>query len=117
MMETSSRGFTLIETLIAVAILMTGAAAIASLFISSIRVNVDNRDRLNATLLASEKMEELRQTASAENGAELVLIPGTSLMYKREWHIEGAVTRTVIVAVTVHEKELARISTTVSPKW
>jgi Tfp pilus assembly protein PilV len=116
-MKSASRGFTLIETLFATVILMTAAVAITSLFISSVRVNADNRDRANAVLLAGNKMEELRQAASADSGTEFVFMTGTSVPYRREWRMEGAASRSVVVVVSTHDKELARISTTVSPKW
>ena len=54
-----SRGFTLIETLIAIAIFSIGILAVGSMQISAINNNASARMRTEATILASEKVEEL----------------------------------------------------------
>lgn len=53
------RGFTLIETLLAIAIFSIGILAVGSMQISSINNNASARMRTEATILASEKVEEL----------------------------------------------------------
>ena len=60
----SSRGFTLIETLLATGILVTALLSIAVLFSYSIRTNLLNQQRTTATLLAMSKIEDLRSTSS-----------------------------------------------------
>jgi type IV pilus modification protein PilV len=54
-----SRGFTLIETLFAMAIFSIGILAVGSMQISSINNNASARMRTEATILASEMVEEL----------------------------------------------------------
>ena len=54
-----NRGFTLIETLIAIAIFSIGILAVASMQIAAINNNASARMRTEATILASEKVEEL----------------------------------------------------------
>src|SRR5213082_3466033 len=61
-LKNSSAGFTLIETVIATAILVAASVTVASLFVSSIRTNLDNRNRTIADLLLSDKIEELSVT-------------------------------------------------------
>jgi type IV pilus modification protein PilV len=54
-----NRGFTLIETLLAMAIFSVGILAVGSMQISAINNNASARMRTEATILASEKVEEL----------------------------------------------------------
>ena len=53
------RGFTLIETLIAMAIFSIGILAVGSMQISAINNNASARMRTEATILASETVEDL----------------------------------------------------------
>ena len=116
-MKRTPQGFTLIETLIAACILAIGSVAIASLFISSIRVNLANRERANASILAAEKMEELRLAASPADGMDEVSMPGSSFKYKRAWRVAGTEFRTITLVVSAHEQELVRVVTEVGPLW
>ena len=54
-----NRGFTLIEALFAIAIFSIGILAVGSMQISAINNNASARMRTEATILASEKVEEL----------------------------------------------------------
>jgi type IV pilus modification protein PilV len=54
-----NRGFTLIETLLAMAIFSIGILAVGSMQISAINNNASARMRTEATILASETVEEL----------------------------------------------------------
>lgn len=54
-----SRGFTLVETLFAIVIFSIGILAVGSMQISAINNNASARMRTEATILASEKVEEL----------------------------------------------------------
>ena len=55
----NKKGFTLIETLFAIAIFSIGILAVGSMQISGINSNAAARMRTEATILASEKVEEL----------------------------------------------------------
>jgi type II secretory pathway pseudopilin PulG len=59
----SERGFSLIETLIATGILAVSLVSLASLFAVAIRSNIASRTATNATVLAQQKLEELRGLA------------------------------------------------------
>jgi prepilin-type N-terminal cleavage/methylation domain-containing protein len=59
-LSTRERGFSLIETVVAIAVLITVAASLAQLFSSGQRSNDRARASSLAALLAAEKMEQLR---------------------------------------------------------
>ncbi|MGD8993218.1 MAG: prepilin-type N-terminal cleavage/methylation domain-containing protein [Desulfobacterales bacterium] len=61
------RGFTLIEALIAIAIFSIGILAVSSMQISAINNNASARMRTEATMLASEKVEELMSLADYDD--------------------------------------------------
>lgn len=56
------RGFTLIETCIALLVLMVAALSIASLFTYAIQYNTGANDRALAQAIAQQRMEFLRKT-------------------------------------------------------
>jgi prepilin-type N-terminal cleavage/methylation domain-containing protein len=58
-----NRGFSLVEVLIATTVTTIGTVALAQLCAISIRMNQDARATTLATLLASQKMEQLRALA------------------------------------------------------
>jgi Tfp pilus assembly protein PilV len=136
-----SNGFTLIETLIATAILMTASVAIASLFAFSAKSNLTNGERTVAAILVSDKIEQLKLVPlsavgwSAGGGLDPASpVPGfsdfvqpanESAPYLRLWQITGNRSRTVTIVVfaRAHGRtgvapiELVRATTTVSPPW
>jgi Tfp pilus assembly protein PilV len=57
------RGFTLIETSIAMVVLMVAGLAATSLFIYSVKYNAGANDRAVAQSLAQRQMESLRKTS------------------------------------------------------
>jgi prepilin-type N-terminal cleavage/methylation domain-containing protein len=62
------RGFSLIETLIAMGLMTIAGIGLAHLAVISVRVNQSARTTTIATLLATEKMEALRALAWPELG-------------------------------------------------
>lgn len=66
-MMPDNRGFTLIEALIAIAIFSIGILAVSSMQISAINNNASARMRTEATMLASEKVEELMSLADYDD--------------------------------------------------
>jgi len=56
------RGFTLIETSIALVVMMIIALAVASLFVYAIKFNSGANDRLISLAIAQQRMERLRKT-------------------------------------------------------
>ena len=59
----NERGFTLIETAIAMIVLMVAGLAATSLFVYSIKFNAGANDRAVAQSLAQRQMESLRKTS------------------------------------------------------
>ena len=119
-----SRGFTLLETLITTAILVFGLAAIGLIFSYTARTNINTQQRTTATLLAYEKLEELRST-SITGG---IWIPGSytdyrrvsETAYMRQWQITNTTPRRITIAVfataaglTGRRMELIRAATVV----
>ena len=112
-MRVQNRGFTLIETLAATAILMFGLAAVASAFGYCAGASLQNQQRAAATLLLHDKMEQLKWTplsgapwtaggglnseAPAAGFSEYVTQNGVTFL--RMWQISGTVPRTATVAV------------------
>ena len=117
-------GYALIESLIASVILATGLLAAASVFCVSARASSHNRQRAIATLLAQEKMEELRHPniaggqpsgggldplypvsgfrefiiVDSRNPPSIEIIP-SSATHLRLWEIRGTDFHTATVAV------------------
>ena len=135
-MKHRESGFTLPETLIATALLVSGLAGVAWVFTKSIGVNMDNRHRAVGAVLAAGKLEEfegmawsdprwsagggLDPTAPIEGYSDTVIQIGET--YLRLWEITGVPSRTVRVSVYVRPNggarippELIRASTVASP--
>jgi type II secretory pathway pseudopilin PulG len=129
-----SHGFTLAETLIATAILVTGLVAVASLFSWSTAANHNNRQRTAATILLSDKMEQFKLedlesgiwTAGGSlnpdnpaagywdyvtfggDGTLTVDTGSTNAPYLRLWAISGSNPKTVTVIVYARRSGLTR---------
>jgi prepilin-type N-terminal cleavage/methylation domain-containing protein len=127
------RGFTLIETLITTLVLVTGLAAVATLFSYSARTTQTNRRRTVAIALLSSKMEELRKSIPMETSqtAEYLVIQADGSVlktnsraapYLRAWKIQSGSPARVTVIVYGREfhgtySELARVTMLVGPDF
>jgi Tfp pilus assembly protein PilV len=60
--DSSEAGFTLIETSIALVVMMVAGLAVSSLFVYSIRFNSGANDRAVALSIGQQQMERLRKT-------------------------------------------------------
>jgi prepilin-type N-terminal cleavage/methylation domain-containing protein len=80
-LNASQRGFTLVETSIAMVIMLVGALGVASLFTYSITNNSGGNDRAVAISIAQQETEQLRSVAftdpSLNVSAATVLTPNT----------------------------------------
>ena len=68
-------GFTLIETLIATLVLVSGLVAVAAIFLYSVDTGLRNQRRTAATALLYEKMEQFKSAPISDS----VWVPGGSL--------------------------------------
>ena len=93
------RGFTLIETLITTLVLVTGLAAIAGLFSYGAKAGNENRDRIAATALIQNKMEELRHSHSLEPGQHTEYISTGPTSYMTTWKVENETPQRITVVV------------------
>jgi prepilin-type N-terminal cleavage/methylation domain-containing protein len=120
-MNRTTRGFSLIEVMMASGILLCGLVAVASTFSFAIRTNLANRKMAVATSLLYDKMEEFRSAPFADaiwgtpSGTETVVVGGQP--YIRSWQITTEVPCTVTVIVATGAKELIRATTLVSPSF
>jgi prepilin-type N-terminal cleavage/methylation domain-containing protein len=103
------RGFTLIETLITTAILVSGLVAVALLFSYTARTTLNNEKRTTATFLLYDKMEELKSSKITRGGFDDID------SFRRVWQIESTYPRKVTVLVYFGQKELIWATTMVSP--
>jgi type II secretory pathway pseudopilin PulG len=113
-------GFSLVEVLVAIGILMTTAAAIPYLFTAAVRANADAGATTWATTLAAQKLEELQAQPLLEavagesidyldRAGELVPPGSPPRAYARRWWVEPlplapATTLVVTVAVSRHRE-------------
>jgi len=111
---TVPHGFSLVEVLIATGLLATVIASLPHLFAIATRANLDAGDTTWATVLAAQKVEELRAEPFPEplrsvdyldSGGKRLDDPGsTRWAYTRRWWIEplsSAPGNTVVITVVV----------------
>ena len=118
-------GFTLIETLLACALLATALLSVGHLSTSAIVLLMDSRSRTEATLLAQSKLEELRSSAAPANGADTVdargqPVPGDSLrLFDRRWSVAvvSPDTSILIVVVTPFPRGVAGREVRIAGGW
>ena len=123
-------GFTLIETLIATVVLLTGLVAVASMFASSTRRNINNRKEFTAAILAQNKIEELKDEVRAgqivASGADYsqMELSGkvvssqteTRFPFRRIWDIapdDPSRVTTVVLSTDSQPSELFRVIATI----
>ena len=63
----SQRGFTLIETVVAMLVMMVAGLGVVSLFTYSIRYNSGGEDRAVAISIAQQQMEQLRSASFSDS--------------------------------------------------
>ena len=86
----TNRGFTLLETVVATGVLLVCLGGIAPLFLAVTRANQHGRGLTIGTLLASEKLEELRLEHPALGGSVDQNVPGFSDLHDAGGQLLGA---------------------------
>ena len=107
---TDESGFSLIEALVAACVLAGAIATLLHVFVLAARAHADAQSVTVATILATQKMEELRAApAPAEpvdavdyaDARGVVLADGVAGFYERRWTIQSSSTATGAAVVTV----------------
>jgi type IV pilus assembly protein PilV len=115
--STDTKGFTLIEVLMAMAILSIGILAVASLQISAVHNNGMGNLITQATMLAQEKMESLKNTANITaltNGSDTNIdhYGESGGIFDRSWTISnplgGSSSRQIEIAVQWSKRGINR---------
>ena len=88
------RGFTLVETLVAMVVLAIGLLAVSQMTITYVRANTFNHEASEATLLAEEKMEQLRRWGTTDQ-------PGNFQVFGFNYFISTDTTYTTLADGTV----------------
>lgn len=102
------RGFTLVESVIACAVLTTALLSIGHLGAVSIARIGDARHRTIATALAVAKLEELRTARTPAAGGDTVdsagqpSQPGRAMTFERRWSVTPITPDAQILTVAVH---------------
>ena len=108
------QGFTLMETSIAMVVMMVGALGIASLFVFSTQTNVGGGERALAMAVAQQQLEQIRSVSYEDT----TLIEGTATSTVRSAQRNYTVRRTVAQETNADgsPKQLKRITITVTPQ-
>ena len=107
------QGFTLMETSIALVVMMVGALGIASLFVFSTQNNVGGSERALAMAVAQQQLEQLRSVTYEDT----TLNVGTTTSTVRSAEQNYTVQRTVALETNADNspKQLKKITIRVTP--
>ena len=108
------QGFTLMETSIAMVVMMVGALGVASLFVFSTRNNVGGSERALAMAVAQQQLEQIRSVAYEDS----TLNVGTATSTVRSAERNYTVQRTVAQETNADgsPRQLKRITIRVTPQ-
>ena len=114
--ESAGAGFTLVETVVAMVVMMVAALAASSLFIYAVRNNTGGSERAMAMAVAQRQVEQLRSVAydDATLNVGTTTLPLATIAGRRY-----QVRRTVAVETNAADgssKNLKRITITVTPQ-
>jgi Tfp pilus assembly protein PilV len=111
---TNQSGFTLVETSIALVVMMVGALACSSLFVFSLQNNVGGSERALAMAVAQQQLEQLRSVTYEDT----TLTAGTTTSTIRCGERNYTVQQTIADETNSDNsaKNLKRITITVTPQ-
>ena len=111
--QKNERGFTLIETSIAMVTMMVAGLAVSSLFVFSMQNNVGGNERALAMAVAQQQMEQLRSVSFEDNSMTVGTSTITVTSDNRNYTVVKAIADQVNPNNTI--KQLRRITITVTP--
>jgi type IV pilus assembly protein PilV len=105
-----NQGFTLLEFLVATAILAFGLLALINLQLMSIRGNSDSKEMTRAIFLGETKMEQLKNTSYAALAIGTIQDPNNPMngqgqsggIFSRSWTIQSYLSSTFMKQITVN---------------
>lgn len=110
----TQRGFTLVETTIALLVMMVGALGISSLFVFSMQNNVGGAERALAMAVAQQQLEQLRSVTYEDAALTAGTTTTTVTTGARNYTVQKAVVDEMNSGNT--PKQLKRITITVTPQ-
>lgn len=93
-----TRGFTIVEVMVAIFILSVGLLAAATMQVSAIRGNQMGNDVTQATFIAQDKLEQLKNSDDISTVADGNDVVG---IYNRSWTLTASSGASQIATVTV----------------
>ena len=105
----NKRGFTLIETMIATGILVSGLVAVAYMFSYSVKTNYTTQQMTSATMLVHDKLEELKATSFGTLSVGGGLDGASPTVNYREWVTVATDGSTTVSTTEVTTAEFLRL--------
>ena len=111
--ENTQRGFTLIETCVAMVVMMVAALACCSLFVFSMQNNVGGGDRALAMAVAQQQLEKIRVVNFDDASLTAGITNSTVKSGERNYAVETVIANETNADGT--DKQLKRITVRVTP--
>jgi len=111
--ESTQRGFTLIETCVAMVVMMVAALACCSLFVFSMQNNVGGGDRALAMAVAQQQLEKIRVVNFDDASLTAGTTNATVKSDERNYAVETVIANETNADGT--DKQLKRITVRVTP--
>ena len=108
------QGFTLIETSIAMVVMMVGALGIASLFVFSMQNNVGGSERALAMAVAQQQLEQIRSVSYEDSTLNVGTTTSTVQSAQRNYTVQRTVAQDTNPDGS--PKQLKRITIRVTPQ-
>ena len=100
-MNKNKNGFTLIEVLVGLVILAIGLLAIAGMQITSVRGNFFSSNLTQASILAQDRLETLRNLPSLTVGSYNDGLMGTPPIFTRSYNVSVVPGTTIMLSIVV----------------